>query len=342
MAIAPAKDDYNISGSSDYTRKMDVAMGIRDSLNSPRHPSTLSNLAAVTTPSARDWKDSSGMSESGVDPDGSTRSRLDQLPRQAQLADSGQTATGGTDATASIGQLDPAYSRWLMGLPPEFCDCAVTAMRSTRGSRKRSSKRSVKLQGDGRMSPIVWDLGCGRGGWTKGFMKHGFRAIGFDIEKHADYPGEFYQMDIRDLLRSVLRGECSIPYPSVVMASLPCDEFARWAMPWTRKKNPPQPVAALRLIGVSRHIARAVGAQLVIENVKSAQWWLGQASLHYGPFYLWGDGVPALLPQFGNFKKKESYGSKDKAKRAEIPFDLAYFIAGCYVGSADGQKEART
>lgn len=104
----------------------------------PRNLREEARLAAVTTPS--DWKDTSGMSESGVDPDGSARSRLDQLPRQAQLAASGPTATGGTAATRSIGQLDPAYSRWLMGLPPEWDDCAVTAMQSLPRSRRRSLK----------------------------------------------------------------------------------------------------------------------------------------------------------------------------------------------------------
>ena len=95
-------------------------------------------LASISTPSARDWKDSSGMSESGVDPDGSIRSRLDQLPRQAQLAASGLTAIGGTDATESTDQLDPEYSRWLMGLPPEWSSCAVTAMQSV-AKRRRTS-----------------------------------------------------------------------------------------------------------------------------------------------------------------------------------------------------------
>lgn len=44
------------------------------------------HLAGRPTASARDWKDTAGMSETGVNPDGSTRSRLDQLPRVAQLA----------------------------------------------------------------------------------------------------------------------------------------------------------------------------------------------------------------------------------------------------------------
>jgi len=38
------------------------------------------------TPAARDYKDSEGMATTGTNPDGSMRSRLDQLPRQASLA----------------------------------------------------------------------------------------------------------------------------------------------------------------------------------------------------------------------------------------------------------------
>jgi hypothetical protein len=69
---------------------------------------------------------------------GAHRGSPDTLHSQAQLADSGQTATGGTEKTANIGQLNPAYSRWLMGLPPVFCDCARTAMESFRKRRRRS------------------------------------------------------------------------------------------------------------------------------------------------------------------------------------------------------------
>jgi hypothetical protein len=34
---------------------------------------------------------------------------------------------------------------------------------------------------------------------------------------------------------------------------------------------------------------------LIVENVRGAQKWVGQARWHYGSFYLWGD-VPALMP----------------------------------------------
>jgi hypothetical protein len=48
---------------------------------------------------------------------------------------SGLTAIGSPAATEKPGQLNPAHSRWLMGLPPEWDACAPTA---TPSSRKRS------------------------------------------------------------------------------------------------------------------------------------------------------------------------------------------------------------
>jgi hypothetical protein len=170
MAGSPATETYNAAGNSDYSRRIvelatvitptqedhksdgpkameeydDAIREGRPVRESAQRLRNQARLAAVTTPSSREWKDTSGMSESGVDPDGSTRSRLDQLPRQAQLADSGVTATGGSDATASTGQLDPAYSRWLMGVKPEWDGFVCTATRSVSQRRKHLLKATSK------------------------------------------------------------------------------------------------------------------------------------------------------------------------------------------------------
>ena len=67
-----------------------VTDGLKQGAVSPRPGmmglSETAPLAGWATASARDWKDSAGMATEGVNPDGSTRSRTDQLPRQAQLA----------------------------------------------------------------------------------------------------------------------------------------------------------------------------------------------------------------------------------------------------------------
>ncbi len=78
-------------------------------------------LAAWATPLAADGRGSAGVGKQ-------------ELPNQAR----GAHLNGSSAATAKPGQLNPAFSRWLMGFPPEWDDCAPTVTRSSRKSRRGS------------------------------------------------------------------------------------------------------------------------------------------------------------------------------------------------------------
>ena len=92
-------------------------------------------LAGYPTASSRDRKDTPGIAITGVNPDGSVRTRLDQLPRVAGLTRNGISASMGS---AGGYRLNPCFSRWLMGFPEEWDYCGATAMESCRKSRRRS------------------------------------------------------------------------------------------------------------------------------------------------------------------------------------------------------------
>jgi hypothetical protein len=61
-----------------------------------------------------------------------------QLTGPARLTATGELQIGSGAEIKSGGQLNPALPRWLMGLPREWCDSAVTATPSSRPKRKRS------------------------------------------------------------------------------------------------------------------------------------------------------------------------------------------------------------
>ena len=133
-------------------------------------------LAGWPTASSRDWKDTPGMATTGINPDGSERSRTDMLPRvaaqvsgwatpaaqdqkwratpnsnklrrtknkqlglEAQAVENiGTDTNSSTSPTVAKGALNPALSRWLQGYPVAWCQAAIRAWRTLKRRPKRA------------------------------------------------------------------------------------------------------------------------------------------------------------------------------------------------------------
>jgi hypothetical protein len=89
------------------------------------------SLAGWPTPQSRDGTGGGSVQRT------SNPERSNDLNDFALLAASGPTPNGSPAGTGKCGQLNPAHSRWLVGLPPAWCDSAVTAMGFVPRRRKR-------------------------------------------------------------------------------------------------------------------------------------------------------------------------------------------------------------
>ena len=95
--------------------------------------------AGWATPSARDWKSEKATDEFNEKRDGHPRGK--PLSYEVTKAH-GATSTGSPAQTEKRGQLNPAFSLWLQGYPPQWMDAVPSAewvrsvVRETASSRK--------------------------------------------------------------------------------------------------------------------------------------------------------------------------------------------------------------
>jgi hypothetical protein len=154
------------------------------------------------------------------------------------------------------------------------------------------------------VSPRLLDLFCGRWGWSRAFAARGWECVGIDIARPPDIPDgcEFLLMDVLDLREiypgviswePYVMGVCEIK-PDFIVASPPCEQFSVHGMKHFHK-NPPYPELGIRLFNHTRELCEDSALPYVIENVRTAQRFVGLARNHCGPFYLWGNAVPPLM-----------------------------------------------
>lgn len=185
------------------------------------------------------------------------------------------------------------------------------------------------------------DLFCGRWGWSRAFAARGWECVGVDLVEPPDPPGapqgfHFRLCDV--LLLKAKPRHIWIPVHGwiridALASSSPCEDFSLFGMRHFHPE-PPYPESGIKLFNHARALAESAGVPYIMENVRHAQDFVGRATDHCGPFYLWGSLVPPLLPQgirknmvMGNSKlvnELKRSGDREAIKKYRRQFDLTW------------------
>jgi hypothetical protein len=163
------------------------------------------------------------------------------------------------------------------------------------------------------------ELFCGRGGWSKAAATLGWETIGIDIEDHG-YPG---QLIIKKL--PMTWAELQALKPTAIIASPPCEDFARRHLPWINQQGPLDE----RLLRWAVSLTTQRDIPVTVECSRFAGWHVPGSRWHR-PYCFWGY-TPILMPT-SHHKKDTIRGSSGQttkvraARAAEIPPELAGWI----------------
>jgi hypothetical protein len=164
---------------------------------------------------------------------------------------------------------------------------------------------------------LALDICCGTKSATAAMHSRGWNRITLDIDPLFE----------PDIVADVRGWSWTGARPDLIWFSPPCDEFARDWMPWVSFEGDPDMSiveACLRIVEESKP------RYWILENVQGAldilKPLIGEPRLKHKPYFFWG-----FFPDLGDvrpvLKKKESMSSRDKVKRAMIPYEFSKALA---------------